>query len=72
MVVIDSITDFLNDSYNISKGIDIITNPPFSKAEKFIRKALLTISDGDKCAFFLRIQILERTNRKKLFDEYLP
>lgn len=52
---------------------DIITNPPFSHAEKFIHKALSLVGNGHKVAMFLRLQFLEGINRyEKLFKENPP
>ena len=47
---------------------DIITNPPYSMAEQFVRHALDIIDDGRKVFMFLKIQFLEGKSRRKLFD----
>ena len=49
---------------------DIVTNPPYKEAEKFIRHALDIIPNGRKVAMFLKVQFLEGKARKKLFEEY--
>lgn len=51
---------------------DIITNPPYSCATEFVRKALSTVSPGHKVAMWLRILYLESAERKRLFAEYPP
>lgn len=51
---------------------DIITNPPYRYAQKFIEKALELIPVGNKVAMFLKIQFLEGKARKKLFTTYPP
>ena len=51
---------------------DIITNPPFSKANEFLQKALEIMFEGRKLAFFLRIQFLEGVKRRKIFKENPP
>lgn len=51
---------------------DIITNPPFKCAQEFIEKALSLIPDGNKVAFFLKLQFLEGQGRKDMFLENPP
>ena len=47
----------------------IITNPPFSQAEKFIRRALEL---GRPCAFLLKSQFWHARSRLELFREHPP
>ena len=51
---------------------DIITNPPFSKANEFLLKAMDIMFDGRKLAMLLRIQFLEGVARRKIFKTYPP
>lgn len=51
---------------------DIITNPPYKIATPIIRKALSTVTDGNRIAMWLRILYLESSERKQLFAEYPP
>lgn len=51
---------------------DIITNPPYKYAEKFIQHALSLIDDGNKVCMFLKVQFLEGKSRKKMFAIYPP
>ena len=51
---------------------DIITNPPYAKAQEFVEHALDIIDDGRKVAMFLKIQFLESKARRKLFEKYPP
>lgn len=53
-------------------GFDIITNPPYSKAQEFVEHALDISSDGCKVAMFLKIQFLEGKSRRALFDKHPP
>jgi len=62
--------DFLKT--NGSADCDIITNPPFSKANEFLLKAMDVMFDGRKLAMLLRIQFLEGVARRKIFKEYPP
>lgn len=62
--------DFLK--YNGTWNGDIITNPPYKYAQKFIEKALDIINDGNKIAMFLRLNFLEGKSRKELFIKYPP
>jgi len=65
------VRDFLFWNDEIWNG-DIITNPPYSKAQEFIEKAIDIIPKGNKVAMFLKIQFLEGKRRKKLFIEQPP
>lgn len=38
---------------------DIVTNPPFSKAQQFIEHGLSLIPDGRKVCMFLKVQFME-------------
>ena len=51
---------------------DIVTNPPYKDAVKFVEHAINTVTDGHKVAMFLRLNFLEGVNRRKLFDKYPP
>jgi len=51
---------------------DIITNPPFKHAEKFIDHAKTVLNTGSYLVLFLKIQFLEGKRRKKLFNEWPP
>ncbi len=51
---------------------DILTNPPYKYAEKFVLKALEIQADGYYTIMFLKIQFLEGQARKKLFEKYPP
>lgn len=66
--------DFLKDNCFIYNTIDfdIVTNPPYSIAESFVRRSLEVVNDGCKVAMFLKLQFLESKSRRKLFDEANP
>lgn len=51
---------------------DIITNPPFKMGLEFVYQALSLIPSGNRVAMLLRIQFLESTTRRELFDKYPP
>lgn len=51
---------------------DIITNPPYSDAASFVRKAIDVVNDECKVAMWLRILFLESQSRKDLFKEFPP
>lgn len=64
--------DFLEspDTPDIHFGFDwIITNPPFARAEEFIRKAA---SLGKPFAFLVKSQFWHAKRRLSLFDEFPP
>ena len=62
--------DFLkeNEPYN---G-DIVTNPPYSQALKFIKHALSLVGDGQKVIMFLKVQFMEGQKRKSFFENTPP
>jgi putative uncharacterized protein (fragment) len=66
------VQDFLMSPYPPLPGFDIITNPPYSKAQEFVEHALDIIEDGHKVAMFLKIQFLEGKHRRELFDSRPP
>lgn len=51
---------------------DIITNPPYKFAQKFVEKALEIVPKGNKVAMFLKVQFLESKGRKELFLKHPP
>jgi hypothetical protein len=51
---------------------DIITNPPYKYAQRFVEHALKLVSDGNRVAMFLKIQFLEGKGRRKLFEKHPP
>jgi hypothetical protein len=65
------VKDFMS-YYPKEKYSCIITNPPFSLAEEFIRKSFSLLEDGGTCAMFLKVQFLEGDKREQLFKEYPP
>lgn len=65
------VLDFLSDEVTDWNG-NIITNPPYSLASKFVEKAMSIIHNGNKCIMFLKLQFMEGKTRKKLFEKYPP
>ena len=66
------VVDFLNTDTNIKYNGDIVSNPPYKIAERFIKKALDTVTDGHKVCMFLKLTFLESKSRKQLFEQYPP
>jgi len=64
--------DFLTTAAPPVAGFDIITNPPYAKAQEFVEHALDISADGCKVAMFLKIQFLEGKARRELFKKYPP
>lgn len=64
--------DFL-DTRNLTffEG-DVITNPPYCKAQEFVERALDIIPEGNKVAMFLKLSFLEGQARRLLFDKCPP
>lgn len=63
--------DFLLDDTEEYDG-DIITNPPYKYGREFVEKAINVVGGGHKVAMFLKLQFLESSARRKLFDKYPP
>lgn len=65
------VTDYLK--YDTGKKYEcIVTNPPFSFAEEFIKKSIELLDNNGKIAMFLKLQFLEGAKREKFFKEYPP
>lgn len=68
------VIDFLNYDniwYQSWYG-DIITNPPYAKANEFLEMCMFNVREWAKVAFLLRVQFLEWVARHKLFMKYPP
>ena len=63
--------DFLAYDGPVFDG-DIVTNPPYTYALEFAKKALETVTDGHKVCLFLRVLFLEGQARRVFFDENPP
>ena len=62
------VRDFLTTTKKFNG--DILTNPPFKLAEKFIEHGFELIENGNKLFLFLKIQFLESKSRKAMFEKY--
>jgi hypothetical protein len=65
------VADFLffnNEQWN---G-DIVTNPPYAAAQKFVEQALNMVRPGGKVAMFLKLTFLEGKSRWELFKAAPP
>lgn len=62
--------DFLKE--NVHFHGDIVTNPPYKYAKKFVEHAIDTVADGCKVCMFLKLQFLEGKARRALFEKYPP
>lgn len=51
---------------------DICTNPPYSKAQEFVEKAMEVVAEGHKVAMFLKLTFLEGKNRRQMYEKYPP
>lgn len=51
---------------------DIITNPPYKHAEKFVKHSLNIVNDKAKVAMFLKITFLESQGRRGMFLKNPP
>ena len=60
------VADFLLFNNDTWEG-DIITNPPYSKAQEFVEQALKMVKPGRKVAMFLKLTFLEGKKRGELF-----
>jgi hypothetical protein len=61
--------DFLVYDLDEEGMVNVITNPPFKDAQKFVETALVvTKQQGGKVAMLLKLQFLEGEKRRKLFE----
>lgn len=67
-----STSNFFERTEPYKNGVDLITNPPYSKAMEFAEHGMDLLSNGQKMALFLKIQFLESEKRRKLFEKYPP
>lgn len=66
------VKDFFSFNVSTKKDLDIITNPPYKCAAKFVEHALDVVENGCKVAMLLKIQFLEGKSRYRLFQKYPP
>ena len=66
-----SVEDFLLNTIPYHNG-DIVNNPPFKYAQKFVELALSKVDDGRYVCMFLRLLFLESQSRRKLFEKQPP
>lgn len=66
-----NVEDFLLNNETYKNG-DIVTNPPFKYAQKFVEHALNKVDNGRYVCMFLRLLFLEGQARKNLFEKYPP
>ena len=65
------VADFLSED-NLSWDGDIVTNPPYRTARRFVEKALSIIPEGRKVCMFLKLTFLEGKARRELFLRHPP
>lgn len=65
------VADFLAID-NVGFDGNIVTNPPYKFAQKFVEKALSIIPKGKKVAMFLKLTFLEGKARRALFKSSPP
>ncbi len=68
----DALFDMSKDDTLLKFYGDILTNPPYSLVETFVRKSLGMVWDRARVVMYLRLQFLEGKKRKKLFDDFPP
>ena len=66
-----AVEDFLLNTEPYHNG-DIVTNPPYKYAQKFVEHALSKVDEGRKVCMFLKVLFLETQKRKELFIKYPP
>lgn len=62
--------DFLSEENNQHWDGDIVTNPPFSLADKFLEKAMSLVDDGAQICFLLPLHYPCSISRNDLLDKY--
>jgi hypothetical protein len=69
----DYTCDFLEaDLPPFVEPFSIVTNPPYKYAEKFIKKSMNLLYDGELCCMLLKLTFLEGIAREELFKKYPP
>lgn len=68
----DVLDFFATDKMISDSPTDIITNPPYSKAQEFVEHAMELLPEGRKLAMFLKIQFLEGKARREMYKKYPP
>lgn len=69
----DEVRDFFDyESPPLEGYFDLVMNPPYRHALRFVRHSLGLLMPGCKAAFLLRIQFLEGKKRKLFFEERPP
>ena len=64
--------DFLSEDDNIKWCGDILTNPPYKLAQKFVEQSLNRTNIGKHTFMLLRIQFLEGQARNRFFQKNPP
>lgn len=67
-----SVSDFFERTEPYRNGVDLITNPPYSKAVEFAEHGMELLGYGQKMALLLKIQFLESEKRRRFFEKYPP
>lgn len=57
---------------HITKGADIVFNPPYKLSTEFVEHTLNIVEENTKVCAFLKLQFLEGKKRKQLFEKYPP
>ena len=71
--LIDRVYGEVADFFSIEKWEgDLITNPPYNIAQKFVEHSLKVVPEGNKVAMFLKLTFLEGQARRKMFEKYPP
>lgn len=65
------VVDFLKWETD-QKFDSIISNPPYSLAMEFVEKGMELLNNDGVMAMFLKIQFLEGSKRKEMFEKYPP
>ena len=66
-----NVENFLTNTELYHNG-DVVTNPPYTYAQEFVKNALERIDIGRKVCMFLKVLFLEGQRRKKFFEKYPP
>lgn len=61
--------DFLSD-FRTWHG-DILTNPPYKHAQRFVEHSMELLEPGKQLVMFLKIQFLESKSRREMFRKYI-
>jgi hypothetical protein len=51
---------------------DIVSNPPYNRAQEWVERSIETVTEGHKVCMFLKLTFLEGQARREMYKKYPP